>query len=110
MSYFPISITRYLPARQGHLRVGAGCTDQRFRASRSGNSGGQELLSQPQRGTAQRSCCVRRRHFAIVNGSLGELSAAIDLAATLGAVDADAARTIDSSCERFAMMLRKLMR
>jgi four helix bundle protein len=56
------------------------------------------------------SAGIRRRHFAIVNGSLGELSAAIDLAATLGAVDAVAARTIDGSCERFAMMLRKLMR
>ena len=53
---------------------------------------------------------VRRRHFAIANGSLGELSAAIDLAATLGAVDANAARQIEASSERFAMMLRKLMR
>ena len=52
---------------------------------------------------------VRRRHFAIANGSLGELSAAIDLATALGAIDAGAARSIDSACERFAMMLRKLM-
>ena len=52
---------------------------------------------------------VRRRHFAIANGSLGELSAALDLAAALGAIDEVAARTIDSACERFAMMLRKLM-
>ena len=54
------------------------------------------------------SAGIRRRHFAIVNGSLGELSAALDLAAVLGAIDADAARTIDGSCERFAMMLRKI--
>jgi len=53
---------------------------------------------------------IRRRHFAIANGSLGELCGAIDLAATLGAVDVNAARQIDASAERFAMMLRKLMR
>jgi four helix bundle protein len=53
---------------------------------------------------------VRRRHFAIANGSLAELSAAVDLAATLGAVDANAARQIEASSERFAMMLRKLNR
>jgi hypothetical protein len=53
---------------------------------------------------------IRRRHFAIANGSLGELAAAIDLAATLGAVDANAARSIEALSERFAMMLRKLNR
>ena len=40
---------------------------------------------------------VRRRHFSLCNGSLGELSAALDLAAALGAIDVDAARTIDAS-------------
>jgi four helix bundle protein len=56
------------------------------------------------------SAGIRRRHFAIANGSLGELSAAIDLAAVLGSIDPTAARQIEASSERFAMMLRKLMR
>jgi four helix bundle protein len=56
------------------------------------------------------SAGIRRRHFAIANGSLGELSSAIDLAAVLGSIDPTAARQIESSAERFAMMLRKLNR
>jgi len=53
---------------------------------------------------------VRRRHFSLANGSLGELAAAIDLSLALGAIDSEAARSIDAASERFAMMLRKLMR
>ena len=53
---------------------------------------------------------VRRRHFAFVNGSLGELCAAIDLSLALGSIDAKTARAIDAGCQRFAMMLRKLRR
>ena len=53
---------------------------------------------------------VRRRHFSLCNGSLGELSAAVDLARALGAIDSHAAAAIEASSERFAMMLRKLVR
>ncbi|MEO7110837.1 MAG: four helix bundle protein [Polyangiaceae bacterium] len=53
---------------------------------------------------------IRRKHFALVNGSLGELCAAIDLASSLGAIDRSIAISIESLSERFAMMLRKLMR
>ncbi|MEO7112678.1 MAG: four helix bundle protein [Polyangiaceae bacterium] len=53
---------------------------------------------------------IRRKHFALVNGSLGELCAAIDLASALGVIDSGIASSIASLSERFAMMLRKLMR
>jgi four helix bundle protein len=51
---------------------------------------------------------IRRKHFALVNGSLGELSAAIDLATALGVIDRSIASNIESLAERFAKMLRKL--
>ena len=53
---------------------------------------------------------IRRRHFSLVNGSLAELFAALDLALALGSIEINAAQAIEASSERFAMMLRKLMR
>jgi four helix bundle protein len=59
-------------------------------------------------GLPSRQSGIRNRHFAASRGSLFELTAAIDLAAALGAIHADAARSIDADSERLIMMLHKL--
>ena len=51
---------------------------------------------------------VRRRHFAIALGSLGEACAALDLAEQIGAVDADATR--DAAIARTAALVGGLLR
>src|SRR5215469_8313520 len=51
---------------------------------------------------------VRRRHFAIALGSLGELCAAIDLAAAIGAVDSNA--DLDAALSRLAPLVGGLPR
>ena len=51
---------------------------------------------------------IRKRHFASSRGSLSELVAAIDLAAALGAIHADAARLIETDSVRLIQMLHKL--
>ena len=51
---------------------------------------------------------VRRRHFAIALGSLGEACAALDLAEEIGAIDADAGR--DAAIARTAALVGGLLR
>jgi four helix bundle protein len=51
---------------------------------------------------------VRRRHFAIALGSLGELCAALDLALAIGAVDASA--DLDAALTRLAPLVGGLLR
>ena len=51
---------------------------------------------------------VRRRHFAIALGSLGELCAALDLALAIGAVDANA--DLDAALSRLAPLVGGLLR
>ena len=51
---------------------------------------------------------VRRRHFAIALGSLGELCAALDLALAIGAVDANA--ELERALSRLAPLVGGLLR
>jgi hypothetical protein len=53
---------------------------------------------------------VRRRHFEIANNSLHEVVGAVDLAATLGVVDGQAAEGILGLATRIKRMLRALPR
>ena len=53
---------------------------------------------------------MRRRHFDIANNSLHEVVGAVDLAATLDAVDAGRRRTSSPAAVRIKRMLRALPR
>jgi four helix bundle protein len=53
---------------------------------------------------------IRRRHFDIANNSLHEVIGAIDLAETIGALDADVAFGILSLATRIKRMIRALPR
>jgi four helix bundle protein len=53
---------------------------------------------------------VRRRHFEIANNSLHEVVGAVDLAETIGAIDAERARAILALAPRVKAMIRKLPR
>ena len=59
-------------------------------------------------GLAGRQSGVRKRHFAIALGSLGEVSAALDMAVALGLVREDAELT--SLVSRLGAMLGALLR
>ena len=58
----------------------------------------------------ERGAGVRRRHFGIARNSLGELVAALDLAAALGAVDAATTEQALTLAGRVRPMLYGLMR
>jgi four helix bundle protein len=77
--------------------------DQATRASKSTFLGICEGLPSDSAG-------VRRRHFEIANNSLHEVVGAVDLAATLGVVDAAAASVILALAVRIKRMLRALPR
>ena len=77
--------------------------DQATRASKSTFLGICEGLPSDSAG-------VRRRHFEIANNSLHEVVGAVDLAATLGVVDAAVASAILALAVRIKCMLRKLPR
>ena len=53
---------------------------------------------------------IRRRHFDIANNSLHEVVGAVDLAETIGALDATAASTILGLATRIKRMIRALPR
>jgi four helix bundle protein len=53
---------------------------------------------------------IRRRHFEIANNSLHEVVGAVDLAEAIGALDAEAARTILELAARVKRMIRALPR
>jgi hypothetical protein len=53
---------------------------------------------------------MRRKHFAIAEGSLHEALGAVDLAAVMGAVDANSAQVIQTLGARTLRLLRGLTR
>lgn len=77
--------------------------DQATRASKSAFLGVCEGLPSDSAG-------VRRRHFDIANNSLHEVIGAVDLAATIGVVDGDAASEILGLAVRLKPMIRQLPR
>ena len=56
------------------------------------------------------STAMRRKHFAIADGSLHEAVGAVDLALAIGAVDADNAQAIQTLGSRTLRLLRGLAR
>ena len=61
-------------------------------------------------GLPSRSTAMRRKHFAIADGSLHEAVGAVDLALAIGAVDADNAQAIQTLGSRPLRLLRGLAR
>jgi four helix bundle protein len=61
-------------------------------------------------GLPSRSTAMRRKHFAIADGSLHEAVGAVDLAAAIGAVDAETAQAIQTLAARTLRLLRGLTR
>ena len=61
-------------------------------------------------GLPSRSAAKRRKHFAIADGSLHEALGAVDLAAAIGAVDAQSAQAIQMLGARTLRLLRGLTR
>jgi four helix bundle protein len=61
-------------------------------------------------GLPSRSPSMRRKHFAIADGSLHEALGAVDLAAALGAVDPEHLRAIQVQGALLFRLLRGLMR
>ena len=59
-------------------------------------------------GLPSRSAAMRRKHFAIADGSLHEAVGAVDLAAAIGAVDQAAGQTIQALGARTLRLLRGL--
>jgi hypothetical protein len=56
------------------------------------------------------TACMRRKHFAIADGSLHEAVGAVDLAAAIGSVDAETAHAIQTLGNRTLRLLRGLTR
>ena len=77
--------------------------DQATRASKSAFLGLCEGLPSDSAG-------VRRRHFEIANNSLHEVIGAVDLAETIGVVDAGSAKEILGLAVRLKPMIRRLPR
>jgi four helix bundle protein len=61
-------------------------------------------------GLPSRSTSMRRKHFVIADGSLHEAIGAVDLAAAIGAVDAESAQAIQTLGSRTLRLLRALAR
>ena len=85
---------------QGRIRD-AELRDQATRASKSTFLGLCEGLPSDAAG-------IRRRHFDIANNSLHEVVGAVDLAETIGALDADVAQAIVALAVRVKRMIRAL--
>ncbi|MEO8799929.1 MAG: four helix bundle protein, partial [Polyangiaceae bacterium] len=97
----------YSVAKQIAVRVHAmkiGQSELRDQAERAALSSFLNLSE----GLAGRQAGVRRRHFAIALGSLGEVAAALDIGVALGLVPADA--DLDELVSRLGAMLGALMR
>ena len=77
--------------------------DQATRAARSTFCNLCEAL--PSRSTA-----MRRRHFAIADGSLHEAVGAVDLAAAIGAIDPERAQAVQALGAKTLRLLRGLTR
>jgi four helix bundle protein len=61
-------------------------------------------------GLPSRSTAMRRKHFAVADGSLHEAVGAVDLAAAIGAIDAESAQAIQMLGARTLRLLRGLTR
>ena len=61
-------------------------------------------------GLPSRSASLRRKHFAVADGSLHEAIGAVDLAAAISAVDAESAQAIQTLGSRTLRLLRGLAR
>jgi len=61
-------------------------------------------------GLPSRQAGIRRRHFAIALGSLGEVCAAVDLASALDAIDAHDVEPLEVAAKRVAVLMSGLMR
>jgi four helix bundle protein len=61
-------------------------------------------------GLPSRSAAMRRKHFAIADGSLHEAVGAVDLAAAIGAVDIEHAKAVQALGARTLWLLRGLTR
>jgi four helix bundle protein len=99
----------YLSARQLAKAIhDAGIRDPELRdqATRASKSTFCNLCE----GLPSRSTAVRRRYFAIADGSLHEAVGAVDLAAAIGAVDAEPAEAIQALGARTLRLLRGLTR
>ncbi|MHB1847027.1 MAG: four helix bundle protein [Deltaproteobacteria bacterium] len=95
-------VAREIAARVHGAKIGdCELRDQAMRAAKSAFLNLAERLPAEQPGT-------RRRHFAIANGSLHELVAAIDLASVLEAITPSDAREIQALALRLKRMLRAL--
>ncbi len=95
-------VARDIAARLHRAKIAdAELRDQATRAAKSAFLNLAEALPSEQPG-------VRRRHFALSNGSLHELVAAVDLAAVLEAIDPEEARAILALALRLKRMLRAL--
>ncbi|MFO0555132.1 MAG: four helix bundle protein [Polyangiaceae bacterium] len=61
-------------------------------------------------GLPNRRLGVRRRHFEIARGSLGEAAAALDLAAVLGALSEPRATELNRTAHRLAFLVGGLLK
>jgi four helix bundle protein len=61
-------------------------------------------------GLPSRSTAMRRKHFAIADGSLHEAVGAVDLAAAIGAVDPERAQAVQALGAKTLRLLRGLTR
>ncbi|MHB1844210.1 MAG: four helix bundle protein [Deltaproteobacteria bacterium] len=95
-------VAREIAARVHQAKIAdAELCDQATRAAKSAFLNLAEGLPSDQPG-------VRRRHFAIANGSLHELVAAVDLAAVIAAMPRAEAEAVQSLALRLKRMLRAL--
>ena len=97
----------YLAARDVAVRVhrvGIRDSELRDQATRAAKS----CFLNVSEGLPSKMTGVRRRHFAIALGSLGELCAALDLATAIGAVDVGA--DLDAALARLAALVGGLLR
>ena len=97
----------YLAARDVAVRVhrlGIRDCELRDQATRAAKSCFLNLSE----GLPSKMSGVRRRHFAIALGSLGEVCAALDLAHAIGAIDASA--DLDAALARLAALVGGLLR
>ena len=53
---------------------------------------------------------LRHRYFTTARGSVFEVAAAVDAAAALGLIEAEAAEEVAGLCDRLSAMLFRLMR
>jgi four helix bundle protein len=97
----------YLIAKEmavGVHRAGISDAELRDQATRASKSCFLNLSE----GLPSDSVAMRRRFFCSAAGSAAEVAAAVDLAAAIDAIDADAAKRIGELAVRIKKMLRRL--